>query len=205
MERSFKPDVSALRGEESDSLNVGSIFTIGYGSRSIDEFVCVLIRHGIQFLGDVRSRPYSRFNTDFSQEKLDRRLALEGITYVFLGDTLGGMPQDSSCYTEGRVDYTKVRQRSFYHQGLTRLKTASQKEIRLALMCSEQKPQQCHRSKLIGESLVELGIPVFHIDEREKVITHADVMRRLNAGQVSLPGLTTPANLSRNRYDVEEE
>ena len=32
-------------------------------------------------------------------------------------------------------------------------------------MCSEGKPEMCHRSKLIGATLDELGIPVLHIDE----------------------------------------
>ena len=35
-------------------------------------------------------------------------------------------------------------------------------------MCSEGKPEQCHRSKLIGASLDEEEIPVIHIDENDE-------------------------------------
>ena len=30
-------------------------------------------------------------------------------------------------------------------------------------MCSESKPEECHRTKLIGEELIELGINLNHI------------------------------------------
>ncbi|MHB8598168.1 MAG: DUF488 family protein [Ktedonobacteraceae bacterium] len=46
----------------------------------------------------MRSRPYSKFNPDFSQVALEKRLKQHGIKYMFMGDSLGGRPDDSSCY-----------------------------------------------------------------------------------------------------------
>ena len=70
--------------------SVTPIFTIGYGDRSIDEFIDVLRQHNLDYLIDVRSAPYSRFKPEFSKDALERALRQQGIRYVFMGDTLGG-------------------------------------------------------------------------------------------------------------------
>src|SRR5260370_36390208 len=38
------------------------VYTIGYGGRSIEQFIELLNRYEIEFLIDVRSQPYSRFH-----------------------------------------------------------------------------------------------------------------------------------------------
>jgi uncharacterized protein (DUF488 family) len=45
------------------------LYTIGYGARTIEEFLEVLQANGIQYLIDVRSAPYSSYTP--SSEKLD--------------------------------------------------------------------------------------------------------------------------------------
>ncbi|MGZ3615941.1 MAG: DUF488 domain-containing protein [Ktedonobacteraceae bacterium] len=141
------------------------IYTIGYGNRSIEDFVKLLKKFDIKFLVDIRSQPYSRFNTDFSKDELEKSLKQHSIRYIFMGNTLGGRPKDNSCYVDGKVDYAKVREKSFYQEGISYLHTAWGKQLPIALMCSEVKPQECHRSKLIGNTLVEHQIDVAHIDE----------------------------------------
>src|SRR5436305_1865216 len=86
------------------------IRTIGYGARSVDEFVSELAAGRAEYLVDVRSAPYSRFKPEFSRKSLAARLEREGVRYVFMGDTLGGRPDDPDCYdAEGRVDYERCR------------------------------------------------------------------------------------------------
>ena len=94
------------------------IYTIGYGNRSIEDFVKLLQKFDIKFLVDIRSQPYSRFNHDFSKDELEKSLKQHSIRYIFMGDTLGGRPKDSSCYVDGKVDYAKVREKSFYQKGI---------------------------------------------------------------------------------------
>lgn len=65
-------------------------------------------------------------------------------------------------------------------------------------MCSEGKPENCHRSKLIGESLLALNIPVLHIDENDTLVDQEAVILRLTGGQLSLFGDLTFT--SRKRY-----
>jgi uncharacterized protein (DUF488 family) len=178
------------------------VYTIGYGSRALDDFVSVLKTHEIGYLIDVRSAPYSRFKPEFSKNALEAHLREHGIRYIYLGDKLGGQPDDPTCYADGKVIYDEVRQRSFFQEGLTRLVAAFRRRLRVVLMCSEGKPEQCHRSKLIGQALVEQGIPVTHIDENGELVSQADIINELTDGQLSLFG--DPDFTSRKRYRKEE-
>lgn len=155
------------------------IYTIGYGNRSMQEFIKLLKQHNISYLIDVRSSPYSRFNPDFSKEALARLVKQSGMRYVFMGDTLGGRPNDSTCYVDGQVDYTQVREKPFYRQGIARIRTAWEKQLRVALMCSEAKPYECHRGKLIGNTLIEQEIAVAHIDEKGNLMEQQEINRKL--------------------------
>ena len=100
------------------------IYTIGYGSRSIAALIKVLHQHEIAYLIDVRSAPYSRYKSEFSKAALAKELEQHGIRYVFMGDTLGGRPDDETCYVNGRLDYEKVKEREYYQRGIERLHTA---------------------------------------------------------------------------------
>jgi uncharacterized protein (DUF488 family) len=179
------------------------IYTVGYGSRSVEELIALLHVHGITYLVDVRTAPYSRYKPEFSRQPLAAVLDTVGIHYLYMGDTLGGRPDDPACYTDGRVDYDKVRTTPRYGQGIERIRTAFHQQRRIALLCSEGKPEMCHRSKLIGETLDRLGIPVLHIDEADTLRTQDEVRRRLTAGQLSL---FDDLNLrSRKRYQTAEQ
>jgi uncharacterized protein (DUF488 family) len=90
-----------------------------------------------------------------------------------MGDTLGGRPKDTSCYNEkGRADYSVISTKPFFREGIERLKTAYAKNIPLAMMCSESKPMECHRTHLIANTLMNEGIDVMHIDEKGELKGH---------------------------------
>ena len=140
------------------------IYTIGHSNHPIEHFVCLLQQHGIQALADVRSNPYSRFNPQFNREKLQASLAAAGgIRYVFLGEELGARSKDPACYdAEGRVSYTRLAQTPLFRQGIDRLQTGRQ-QLRIAIMCAERNPLECHRTILVSRELEKVGIPVTHI------------------------------------------
>jgi uncharacterized protein (DUF488 family) len=177
-----------------------SLSTIGYGARSLDEFRDVLAEHGIEYLIDVRRWARSRYKPDFSRPTLEPALAERGITYVHMGETLGGIPDDDESYTDGHVDYTRVAQSEPFQAGLARLRTVHAKQIRVALMCSEGKPELCHRSTLIGVELAKEGIVINHIDADGSVVSQADVMLRLTGQQLSMAAEMAPPLRSRKRY-----
>lgn len=183
------------------------IYTIGYGNRSAEEIIQLLQRYHIQYLVDIRSQPYSRFHPDFSKAALEAKMKQHDLRYLFMGDKLGGRPQDADCYINGKVDYAVLREKSFYQQGIQRISMAREKGARMALLCSEQKPQECHRSKLIGTTLREKGIEVAHIDETGETKTQDEVETILSGGQLSLfddPTLNKKTGFSRKKYTLEE-
>lgn len=179
------------------------IYTIGYGDRDLDRFIAVLEANAIAYLLDVRSAPYSRFKPEFSKAALAKALADHGIRYVYVGDSLGGRPDDPTCYVDGRVDYAIVRTKEFFRRGIARVEAAHRQHLRVALMCSEGRPEECHRTRLIGEALVAQGTPVVHIDEHDQLITHDAAIQRLTDGQLSLFG--QERFTSRKRYLDEEQ
>ena len=163
-----------------------TIVSIGYGKRKIEAFISLLKTFGIQFLADVRSKPYSKHNPDFSRRPLEAILSKNKIKYIFMGDALGGIPDDDSCYTDGRVDYQKIEQKEFYQNGIKRLLVANEKKIPLILMCSESRPFECHRSKLIGETLKKHQVDLLHIDERDDLLSQEQVIAKARNNQLSI-------------------
>jgi uncharacterized protein (DUF488 family) len=170
------------------------IYTIGYGNRSIVEFIELLKRYSIQYLVDIRSKPYSRHNPNFSKDAIERQLKENHIRYVFMGDTLGGRPADTSCYVDGKVDYDQVEERTFYQRGISNVHTAWERQLSIALMCREAKPQVCHRRKLIGNTLVKRHIDVAYIDEIGDIKTQDDINTFTLRGQLPPFGDDLSAN-----------
>jgi len=178
------------------------LYTIGHGNRKPEDFLTLLKNFGIEYLIDVRSQPYSKFNSQFNQNEIKFFLERNGIKYVFMGDTIGGRPDDKSCYDiEGKVDYEIIKTKDFFLKGIERLKTAYSKNINVALMCSESKPCECHRSKLIGKVLDVDKIFVKHIDEKGKIKDQATVINELNKGLSEFDLFGNPINsTSRKAY-----
>ncbi len=182
------------------------IYTIGYGARDIDSFTVALKQIAIDYVIDVRSKPYSRYKPEFSKAALEQHLANEDIKYIFMGDSLGGQPDDPTCYDDaGKVDYDKCKQRPLFLAGIARLREAYVQHLRVALMCSEGKPENCHRAKLISEVLQQDGIAVEHIDERDHLVSHKEVMLRVIKGQPSLFGDEFFKHTSRKSYMSSDE
>lgn len=176
------------------------ILTIGYGKRSMDEFIALLKQFGVSYLIDVRSRPYSRYKPEFSRSQLEGQLKAEEIRYVFMGDLLGGMPDSNEFRdAEGKVDYVKLRTSNEFGVGIERLKRASAQGLTVALMCSEGDPRRCHRSHLIGVTLTEAKIEVMHIDESGHLISQIEALEEKIQGQLTL-GLAVARDTSRKPH-----
>lgn len=162
------------------------IYTIGYGNRSLAELFALLKEYGISSVVDVRSKPYSRYNSDFTKAALEQKLKEAGFYYLFMGDVLGGIPEDEDIYQDGQVDYNRLAGQESYRNGVERVISGAEKGYKICLLCSELKPEMCHRSKLIGRSLEQKGVDVRHIDEKGKLADQKEVLLRLDGGQLSL-------------------
>ena len=155
-----------------------AIFTIGHSTHPIDAFIALLRQHGVTALADVRSSPYSRFNPQFNKDALVRELEVQGIKYVFLGRELGARTDDRSCYENGRVQYRRLALTEPFRDGIERVRKGSSKH-RIALVCAEKEPLDCHRTLLVARALEEQGVEVRHILGDGRLEPHRDTLERL--------------------------
>lgn len=162
------------------------IFTIGHSTQSSTQFVQRLKRHAITAVADVRSAPYSRHNPQFNREELRSVLKQEGIRYVFLGKELGARSDDECCYVNDKVQYRLLAQTELFRSGVSRVIEGAE-SFRIALMCAEKDPLDCHRTILVTRELVKLGHDVTHILADGSLETHSQAMSRL-INQLGLSG-----------------
>ena len=138
-----------------------TIFTIGHSNQSSASFDALLRKQKIERLVDVRSKPYSRFR-HFNREAIERRLKGLDISYLYLGDLLGGHPEADEFYVNGRVVYERIASKREFRRGIKRVIDESEKK-RIALMCTEEDPAKCHRHPLLASALIERGVQVLHL------------------------------------------
>jgi len=156
------------------------VYSIGHSNHEIRNFIWLLHRHNINALADVRSYPYSRFSPQYSKEKLKSALADAGIAYVFLGKELGARSDNPDCYLNGKVQYDLLAEQDIFKEGIDRIHEGS-KRFRIALMCAEKDPLECHRALLVSKILYQSGVPVNHIHADASLETHEQFESRLIA------------------------
>ena len=157
------------------------VLTIGHSNHPLEVFLGLLARHRVTALADVRSAPYSRFNFHFNREPFAATLDTRGIRYVYLGRELGGRSDDRSCYENGRIRYDRLARTDRFREGLDRVMHGVTRH-RIALMCAEKEPLDCHRTLLVGRALDSRGVKVEHILADGELEPHAETMDRLLAG-----------------------
>ena len=126
----------------------------------------------------VRSNRFSRFNPQFNRNVLKRHLKKHGIRYVFLGRELGARSIDPSCYKDGRVQYKRLATTALFQEGIDRV-LRGLKDFRVALMCAEKEPLDCHRTILVSDVLSKRGVTVNHILATGEIEPHEQTMTRL--------------------------
>lgn len=177
------------------------VFTVGHSNHSLAKLVELLQAYNVETVVDVRSSPYSRLHPQFNRGLLVVGLKKSGLNYEFMGDRLGGRSDDPSCYQNGRIDYEVVAKTDYFVQGLHTLQELGAR-TRVALLCAEREPIECHRMLLVSRRLVGAGLEVQHIHAEGPLEAHEDAVRRL----VALAGAPPDQfDLLRTEADVEAE
>jgi uncharacterized protein (DUF488 family) len=140
------------------------VFTIGHGTRPLEELVLTLSDAGVRTLVDVRRFPGSRRNPQFNREPLAGALGDAGIDYrhaVELGGRLSGEP--------GEEQFACLRVAAFRSYAARMGTDGWQEALAAALaepvpcfMCAETPWWRCHR-RLIAELLAARGHDVVHL------------------------------------------
>ena len=157
---------------------MGTIFTIGHSTQTLESFLALLAANGVEAIADVRSEPFSGRNPEFNRGLLRASLAAHGVAYVFLGRELGARPRDDAMYRGERVSYDLLATTPRFRDGLARVREGASR-FRLAILCAEGDPLFCHRSLLIARRLTDDGEDVIHLHPDGHSETQGDAMQRL--------------------------
>jgi uncharacterized protein (DUF488 family) len=182
------------------------IFTVGHSNHPAELFIGLLERHAVTAVADVRSTPYSRRNPQFNREKLRDALKAKGIQYVFLGKELGARSEDESCYVDEKVSYALLAQTALFESGIQRLIEGARSH-KIALMCAEKDPLDCHRTILVARRLARAGCTITHILADGSTETHDEaltrLMKRLKLNTDDMFG--SLASMAEEAYDAQAE
>jgi uncharacterized protein (DUF488 family) len=153
-----------------------TLHTIGHGNRSAGEFIGLLQQSGIRHLVDVRAFPASRRHPHFERSALEGALRDARIAYTWEGEALGGRRRpgrDSPNVALRNPSFRAYADHMMlpaFRSALDRVLAAAA-ERRVAVMCAERLPWQCHRY-LISDSVVAGGVPVLHIVSQNTRMPH---------------------------------
>jgi uncharacterized protein (DUF488 family) len=144
-------------------------FTIGHSTRTIDEFVALLMTAEVKLVVDVRTVPRSRTNPQFNRDALPASLAAHGIAYehfAALGGLRGKQPGVSSgvnAFWENASfhNYADYALSAEFRSGLEKLRALGH-ATRSTVMCAESLWWRCHR-RIIADYLIAAGDEVLHI------------------------------------------
>jgi uncharacterized protein (DUF488 family) len=152
------------------------LWTIGHSVRPADVLIEMLRRAGIDLLVDVRAFPGSRRHPQFNREALEQRLRAEAIDYLWEGEALGGRRKPTRESPNTALRNASFRAYADHMISPEFVSAASQlietaREKRLAIMCAEHHPSQCHR-RLIADWLCARGVEVVHLIDLERTEAH---------------------------------
>lgn len=155
------------------------LFTVGHSVLEFRDFVVLLKDHHVELLVDLRSVPQSARLAHFCQPAFEKLLAAEQIAYLFLGEELGGRPDDPHAYrADGLVDYSLRRKSGAFRAGIERV--LGELPVRsVALMCAEEDPLECHRFLMVCPELTRIGIVPQHIRKGSRIETQEAAENRL--------------------------
>lgn len=174
------------------------VLTIGHSTRSLDEFIALLIAHSATRLVDVRTVPRSRKNPQFNRDTFVEALSPAGIGYAHVAG-LGGFRRATSqspnmgwrnASFRGYADYMQTAE---FAANLASL-MALAREQRVTLMCAEAVPWRCHRS-LIADALTVHGVRVEEIVSATRRQVHElTSFARVDGTKLVYPSLDTIAS-----------
>ncbi len=158
---------------------MSQVFTIGHSTDRIETFIEYLKCRKIDTIVDVRTTPYSRYATQFNKENLNLILKQHRIFYVYMGEELGARHTEASLlFDDGKVDFSKVATSEKFQKGISRVEKGIKKGHRIALMCSEKNPIECHRFSLISNYLHTKGYDIGHLVEKD-IFDHKMLQEKL--------------------------
>lgn len=140
------------------------LYTIGHSQHEVGYFVEMLKTHSVNYVIDVRSTPYSQYASNYNRENIKTSLKKVGIEYAYMGKYFGARPEDMHLYTkDGYLDFEKTRKSLKFQNGMWNVIKGIKAGNKVALMCTEKYPIECHRAIMVARTFYEANIGVEHI------------------------------------------
>lgn len=135
------------------------VYTVGHGLLDQDELLELLRRHGVDTIIDVRSQPHSVRAPQFNREALER---LRAVKYRWMPALGGRPPAHLRVAGSDAPDYERMAREPDTSKALDEIAALAEQRS-VALMCSESRPEACHRSRMLEPELARRGVWVEHI------------------------------------------
>lgn len=156
------------------------VLSIGHSQHKPEYFIKMLKHHNVNYVLDVRSVPYSQFASDYNRENIKELLSKYNINYSYMGDFFGARPTDRSLYSkDGYLDFKKVRHSVPFIKGYNNVLKGIKQGNRIAFMCTEKDPIDCHRAIMVTKAFSDSGVRVEHILPDNSIQTQKDLDLRL--------------------------
>jgi uncharacterized protein (DUF488 family) len=170
------------------------LLTIGHSNRSAEMLADILRAHRVAHLADIRAMPYSRRHPHFGREAIADSLATAGIAYSHwpaLGGRRLAHPSSPNLGVAGALrGFADHMASTAFAQAIASLAVCAA-QSRLALMCAEADPMQCHR-RLVADHCVAQGWRVTHLRDERTIEPHRlSPEARVDAGIVTYPARLT--------------
>ena len=154
---------------------MNTTYTIGHSTHDWETFLGLLTMHGVDVVVDTRSAPVSRRAAFANKRTMPALLEQAGMSYLYLGDALGGKPSDDNLYgQDGKPDYRKMRSLESFQAGIDAVLELAERQT-VVLMCSEEDLSKCHRHLLIEPAMLQRDVGLMHI-RRDGSVQHSDTL-----------------------------
>lgn len=163
---------------------MADLYTIGYATKSISEFIEILKLNNIDSLVDVRTSPFSKQFPEYNENNLKRTLKENGIIYLSFKEEFGARRIEPEAYIKKTmyndvnidvVSFERVYQLEAFKSGYNRIEDGIVKGYNIAFMCSEKYAYDCHRGIMVAEFFYRNGYTINHIVDKNTMISHEEI------------------------------
>lgn len=143
-----------------------AVFTAGYESLSVDEFLDGAMRSGIRRIVDVRSNPIAR-RYGFHRSTLARLAGLVGIDYVHVPEL--GIRSEDRAGVEGTAAFARLfesYERTVLEDEAPSIDRVAglMRDVPSVLVCMERAACDCHRSRLATRVAERTGLAITNLE-----------------------------------------
>lgn len=155
------------------------IYTIGYSSFKIEDFIQILKRNNITCVIDVRSNPFSEYFQDYNKDILEKKLKKENIMYRNYKKEFGARQEEPSFYPKGYLDFDLFTKSEQFNEGVLKIAKGIEMGFSFVLMCAEKDPITCHRNIMVAKAFKERGYNIKHILFDGSIESQDDIEKRM--------------------------